>query len=243
MNVTTQVKKAVEQIPTDYVFSYTDIRLPMGGKGDTIVRLLNRMAAAGDISKLSKGKFYKPRQTRFGALKPTPYQIAKDFIEKDGKLVGYVTGYSAFNDMCLTTQISNCLEIGTNKYRRTIKRGMYTISFIYQPNEITRENIELLRILDAMRFVKGIPAATPDEACARLITICGELSPERRTELSDLALKYTNYVRALCGAILETVGAKWAILNKLRDSLNVVTSYNLYISESTLPNKKEWNIV
>jgi hypothetical protein len=241
MKVIEQIIKVIDRLPADYVFTYTDIATNRGREA-TVVKSLNRLATAGVISKLSKGKFYKPRQTQFGALKPSPYQIAKDFIEKDGKLIGYLTGYSVFNELGLTTQISNALQIGTNKYRRAVKREIYTISFVIQPNRITKDNIELLRILDAVRFIKEIPATTPDEACFRLIEIFRELTPEKRTKLANLALKYTDSVRALCGAFLETVGAEQALLYKLQKSLNGVTYYKVSISENVLPTKTKWRL-
>ena len=60
-----------------------------------------------------------------------------------------------------------------------------------------------------------------------------------REELEKLALLYTNYVRALIGAILEYTGSP---ATTIRKSLNGVTTYSLPISESVLPNKSNWNI-
>ncbi|MDR0691543.1 MAG: DUF6088 family protein [Prevotellaceae bacterium] len=241
MKIIEKIKSTIDRFPTDYVFTYVDIPIE-GGKEATVVKYLNRMAAAGVISKLSKGKYYKPRQTQFGALKPSPYQIAKDFIEKDGKLIGYLTGYSVFNELRLTTQISNALQIGTNKYRRAVKREIYTISFVFQPNKITKDNIELLRILDAVRFIKEIPATTPDEVCIRFKEIFRKLAPKKKAELTNLALQYTNSVRALCGAILESIGTERALLNRLQKSLNAVTDYKTPISENILPTKTKWRL-
>lgn len=207
-----------------------------------VVKALNRMAATGEISKLSKGKFYKPRKTQFGELKPSAYQIAKDYIERDGKLIGYITGYSAYNALGLTTQISSYIQIGTNKSRRAVKRDKYTISFIMQQNTITKKNIEILRILDAIRFIREIPATTPNEACIRLKEIIKDLNDEQKEMLVKCSLKYTNYVRALCGAILEDIGYDGNSLDSIRKSLNGVTNYHLPISESVLPNKQNWRI-
>jgi hypothetical protein len=241
MKIIEQITSAIDRFPTDFVFTYTDVAVERG-KEATIVKSLNRLAAADVITKLSKGKYYKPRQTQFGALKPSPYQITKDFIEKDSKLIGYLTGYSVFNDLGLTTQISNTLQIGTNKYRRAVKREIYTISFIVQPNTITKDNIGLLRILDAVRLIKEIPATTPNEACTRLKEIFRELTPEKRAKLTNLALQYTNSVRALCGAILESVGTEQVLLDKLQKSLNGVTDYKIPISENILPTKTKWRL-
>jgi predicted transcriptional regulator of viral defense system len=241
MKVSEKIANTIDRFPVDYIFTCSDFHIEVSSKA-AVVKALNRMATAGKISKLSKGRFYKPRKTRFGALKPTSYQIAKDFLEQNGEIIGYISGYSAFNSLGLTTQIPSTLHIGTNKYRRTVKRGMYTISFIVQPNKITKKNIELLRILDAIRFIKEIPATTPEEACSRLISIVSQLTEENKSALATLVLKYAPYVQALCGAILEMAGADENILKKIIKSLNPVTEYNIPISEEILPNKKKWRI-
>lgn len=46
------------------------------------------MAASGKIIKQAKGKFYKPETSVFGTLAPDQYQIAKDLLEKNDKLIG-----------------------------------------------------------------------------------------------------------------------------------------------------------
>lgn len=241
MKVSEIIANTIDRLPTDYIFTYTDFEIQVDKK-DAVVKALNRMVAAGKIAKLSKGKFYKPRQSRFGALQPSVYQIAKDLLEQDGEIVGYITGYKAYNEMGLTTQIPATLQIGANKYRRSITRGIYKISFIVQPNKITRTNIELLRILDAIRFIREIPGATPDEACNRLMIIIRQLPAEKLKMLVLLVLKYSPSVQALCGAMLENIGIDYTLVGKIASSLNPVTEYNMHISESVLPYKKKWRL-
>lgn len=241
MNISKEIRKKIVVFPDDYVFRASDFEMESQNQS-AVVKALNRMAATGEISKLSKGKFYKPRKTQFGELKPSAYQIAKDYIEREGKLIGYITGYSAYNALGLTTQISSYIQIGTNKSRRAVKRDKYTISFIMQQNTITKKNIEILRILDAVRFIREIPATTPNEACIRLKEIIKDLNDEQKEMLVKCSLKYTNYVRALCGAILEDIGYDGNSLDSIRKSLNGVTNYHLPISESVLPNKQNWRI-
>ena len=241
MKTSNIIANTIDRLPTDHIFTYTDFNIG-SNKKDAVVKALNRMVAAGKISKLTKGKFYKPRQSRFGALQPSAYQVAKDLLEQDREIIGYITGYNAYNEMGLTTQIPATLQIGTNKYRRSLTRGMYKISFIVQPNKITKTNIELLRILDAIRFIREIPGTTPDEACKRLITIIGQLTTEKVKTLVTLVLKYTPAVQALCGAMLENIGVDELLINKIAASLNPVTEYNMPVSESVLPNKKKWRI-
>ena len=241
MNITKEIRKRISNFADDYVFTASDFDFGTDNQV-AVVKALNRMTKSGEISKLSKGKFYKPRKTQFGELRPSAYQIAKDYIEKDGKLIGYITGYSAYNALGLTTQISSYIQIGTNQYRRSVRREKYTISFIKQPNPITKKNVDILRILDAIRFIREIPATTPDEACLRLKEIIRNLDDEQREVLIRCLLKYTNYVRALCGAMLEDIGCDSNLLVTIKNSLNGVTEYKLPISESVLPTKQNWKI-
>lgn len=155
--------------------SQGEFNVPMQYQG-ALVKALNRLTEQGTLQRLSKGKYYKPRKTIFGTLKPVPEEITKDFLEKNGKLVGYITGNSAFASMGLTTQITSSILIGTNRYRNPLTRGDYVISFLQQRNPITEENFPLLRILDALKFIKEIPASSPDSIVVQLGNIICTLS-------------------------------------------------------------------
>jgi len=242
MKVIDIIEDKISRFPNDYVFTYSDFSIDVGDT-NTIVQTLKRLAIQGKIQKLSKGKFYKPRKTEFGMSKPAVKQVVKDLIEKDGKRIGYLTGYSVYNALYLSTQISNTLQIGINKYRHAIKRGQYKISFVVQPNTINKNNVELLQILDSVRFIAQIPATTTDEACLRLQQIFRELSTEKQKRLVKLSLKYTDYVRALCGAMLEQIGADSELLDRLKKSLQGLTTYKIPVSETALSTKSKWNIV
>ena len=102
------------------------------------------MVISGKIAKLSKGKYYKPETTPFGDLLPNQKQVVKDLLEEKGKINGYPTGYSIYNELVLTTQVSNTIQIGKNEIRPSFKRDRYTIDFIKQKNSITKVNVPLL---------------------------------------------------------------------------------------------------
>ena len=153
MKITDYISYTIDRLPKGYVFTCADFIKEVNQK-QAVVKALNRMVAAGKIAKLSKGKYYKPETTTFGILQPEQSQVVKDLLEENGKAIGYLTGYSIFNSMGLTTQLSNAIQIGKNVVRPAFKRGQYTISFIKQNNTITKENIPFLQILDAIRYIK-----------------------------------------------------------------------------------------
>lgn len=238
MIVADQIRKKIDSFPAGYVFSLGDFSFE-GNEEVALAKMLSRMAAKGELRKASRGRYYKPRKTIFGVLGPADEQLVRDLLVKEGKLVGYVTGTRAFAEMGFTTQISSALVIGANKYRRPLMRGGYRVTFMTQENVITEENVELLRMLDAVRLIREIPAATPDETCKMFIGLVRMLPEERRVEVRELALKYSSYVRAVVGAVLELTGTD---ASPLRRSLNWTSSYDLRLSEKVLPNKKEWRI-
>ena len=212
-------------------------------KREAIIKHLNRMVAAGKINKLSKGKYYKPQESVFGNLLPEQYQIVKDLLENDDKRIGYITGYSIYNSLGLTTQISNVIQIGKQQTRASIKRGRFKISFIKQKNTITKENIKLLQLLDAIRFIKKIPDTTIDQSCTRLLVLLQELGLDEQQQLIKLAYKYAPATRALLGALLSSIEIKETlILYDLHASLNPITTYNIAVSATILPTANSWNI-
>jgi hypothetical protein len=238
--MTETIKNIIDKLELGYVFTITDIPTAVENpKG--VSKILNYFVATGYLRKLSKGRFYKPQISKFGELPPDTYQVVKDLIQKDGKIIGYITGYSAFNDFALTTQVSAILEIGMRKEKKAIVRGIYRIRFIRQDNPITKENIPLLRLLDCLRFFKTIPDTTPDNACQRLMYLIKKLDEQEIIRIKKLALKYTPQTIALLGAILETNNPQEDTVT-LSKKLNPITVYKLGISDKILPTQKKWNI-
>jgi len=234
------IKNTINKFETGYIFTVDDFSMSVENLKN-VSKILNHFVATGYLRKLSKGKFYKPQMSGFGELPPDTYQIVKDLIQKDGKLIGYITGYSAFNDFALTTQVPAILEIGTRKEKKAIVRGIYRIRFIRQENTITKESIPLLRLLDCLRFFKNIPDTTPDNACQRLMYLIGKLDEQEISKIKKLALKYTPQAIALLGAILETINPQ-EDTTMLFKKLNPITAYKLGISFKVLPTQKRWNI-
>lgn len=239
MIIARRLKETLESIPEGRVFSIQDFDIPQEYQ-PALVRAISRLVADGVIQKVSKGRYYKPRRTVFGTLKPPIMELVKDFLERNGRTTGYITGTAAFAKMGLTTQITSAITVGTKQYRRPLKRGEYTVSFILQPNEITAENIPLLCMLDAIKLLRNVPATSPDECVQILGNLIGALSEEERKRLTELAAGYAPYVRALLGAILENNGME---TYAIRETLNGTTKYRLPVSIQTLPTKKNWNIL
>lgn len=241
MKTTKYISNTIDRLPKGYVFTYSDFTNEVNKK-EAVIKALNRMANSSRIAKLAKGKYYKPESTPFGNIQPKQAQIVKDLLENDGKVIGYLTGYSIYNQLGLTTQISNTIQIGKNEIRPTFKRERYIISFIKQKNTITKENIPLLQILDAIRYIKKIPDSTVENASKRLLSIIQSLNDKEKTTLVRLALKYPPSTRAILGAFLEELKII-GLAEPLRKSLNPITIYKLAGIAKVVSVAENWNIL
>ena len=240
MKTTDYIAYIIDRFPKGFVFTYADFNSEVSQK-QALIKALNRMVISGKIAKLSKGKYYKPETTPFGDLLPNQKQVVKDLLEEKGKINGYLTGYSIYNQLGLTTQVSNTIQIGKNEIRPNFKRDRYTIDFIKQKNNITKDNIPLLQILDAIRNIKKIPDTTITNSCIRFIAILRQLKEKDLLLIMRLANKYPPATRALLGAMLDEI--KLTKTETLFNTLNPITKYKLAGAFSVLSTAEKWNIV
>jgi len=235
-----EIEYKIKKFRNGYVFSIDDLKIE-ASKRKSASAILAKLAESGKLRRLAKGRYYKPQFGILKELKPDSDEVIKDLLIKDKKPIGYISGYSIFNKLNLTTQVPNTILIGTNKNRKPIKRGFYKISFIKQNNKITKVNIAYLQLLDCVKFVNQIPDSTSDKACWQLIQILKKYEKQELRYFCKLALKYNPSTRALAGAMIETITAD-DIPNSLFKSLNPATRYIIGITEKTLPNRRKWGI-
>lgn len=240
MKVTKLLIDKIEKFPDGFVFTFDEFVIEANNV-DAFKKAMSRLVKTGTIERLSKGRFYKPKKGIIDKLRPDEYEIVKDLLFENGNPIGYVTGLGIFNQLGLTTQLSNIIQIGSNFDKKQIQRGKYKIKFIRQWNVISKKNIPFLQLLDCIRFIKNIPDTTLNQSYKRLTYLIGELSEKDIKLFAGLALKYPPATRALTGSILETLNFP-DLPNKLLESLNPSTYFKLDISPDLIQNKLKWKI-
>ncbi|MEA1874750.1 MAG: DUF6088 family protein [Bacteroidota bacterium] len=241
MKATDIITDTINRLPKGYIFTYGDFT-PVVKSKEAIIKALNRLVEKDKIKKLSKGRYYKAEQSPFGDLHPPQQQVVKDLLQSGVKLIGYLTGYSIYNQLGLTTQVSNTIQIGRNEIRPSFKRGIYVIKFIRQKNVITENNIPLLQLLDCMRTIKNIPDTTIADSCKQIASLLKALDIEDLRSLTRLSKKYPPATRALLGSILDFIKVN-PDRKILLNSLNPITTYDYPgISETLGKQIENWNI-
>jgi hypothetical protein len=241
MSLITQIRNRIKQIPEGKTFGYDKLRI---AKDDytTAAKALERLQKQGLIKKVSKGVFYKPEKTVFGELKPDYSELLRPYLIEDGKRIAYETGTSLYNRLGLTTQMAFRIKIASRGKRIYINRETLKADAVKSYAEVTDSNYKILGLLDAFKDIKRIPDCSVDQAVRRLIAILKELSPKQTESLVKYAFVYPPRVKALVGAVLQNNGYKGNGLEKLKESLNPLTTFKLGLKETELPTKSNWYI-
>lgn len=241
MTAAQEIVRRVDALGTDRVFSIADLGLPSDWWENIRVKL-GRMVKERKLIKVTNGKYYRPEISILGPVPPSTRELVKDILYENREPKGYLTEFSIWDSMGLTTQFSSTIVIGLNKRKDPIIRDGRNIRFIIQPNEIKEENIKLLQILDTLKFIKNIPDTTIKRSVNRLVDIFKILDKQELKMIIDLSLKYPPRVRALLGALIDSIGYP-DLSEDLRKTLNPLTSFRIGISPEDFPSVKNWNIV
>lgn len=229
------IRQQISGFESGRVFRVEDLGL-LRTEQQAAVVTLGRLVQQGEIQRLSPGNYYKPKKTAFGVVGPSLEDRFRDlFYDKDTP-IAYLTGLYAFNLLGLTTQQPTVLEIGSNFPQRGKTRGIYTVRFVLQKNPITADNIEMLRVLDSLKWIKKIPDTTVDRSYTLLKELVGGYMKAKQAVLVELSMKYSPLTRALLGSMLTDD----KLSTKLSQSLNPLTRFSVGFSSVQIPN--EWNI-
>ncbi len=235
MSVAQIVRNFVNTVDDGTLFSYGDIQ----SEQKSVVAIeLSRLNKQGIVKRLSKGKYYKPKQGYFGELPPSDSEVLDSLLSAPNS---YITGVKAFNEMGLTTQVPSVITIATDKQPRRVKIKNLEIQFVSTKQEIAKADIYLVQLLDAVDSIRSIPDTSVEEVITYTQGFIKKRTSKEIKKLSNYALKYRPRTRALLGALLELQGyTKDAQI--LRDTLNPLSSYKVGVSEALLPNQRTWRI-
>lgn len=241
MSLASKIRDRVKQIPEGRTFRYDDLRISRT-EYTTAAKALERLQKESLIKKVSKGVFYKPEQTVFGELEPDYSELLRPYLFENGKRVAYETGTALYNRLGLTTQMVFRTKIASRGKRIQVNRGPLQADSVKSYVEVTDKNVEVLGLLDAFKDIKRIPDSSVGQSVRRLGSILRDLDGKQTVSLIKYAMFYPPRVRALVGSVLQNNGYPAVELDKLKESLNPLTTIKLGLKEAELPTKNNWYI-
>lgn len=119
-----------------------------------IYKQLNRLCEDGKLVRYEKGVYYIPTQTPFGKSLLNPRKvIERKYISQGGDVMGYYSGMTFQNQLRLTTQMPNIIELYTNNETTRVRDvfvGTQKVLLRRARTKITAENADVLSFLELM---------------------------------------------------------------------------------------------
>jgi len=240
MSIAQTIQNTVEAMPAGQIFGYQE--LPSYAKSpDAVIKAVSRMVSDKRLERFSKGKFYVAKKGLLGFRKPSDSELIRSMLYKNGRLRGYVTGLSLYNQLGLTTQMPRTITVSYNGGRQEKEFGTIRIKTVVTRIPIQEKDVKLLQYLDALKDIKKIMDSEINLSLKIIRKYISELSEREQGRLLKLAQSYFSpQVRALVGLLFTDL--KLSIPSSLFRSLNPTTIYKLKLDESKWPMAKEWNI-
>ncbi len=118
---------------------------------------LNKLCEEGKIVRYERGLYYIPTQTIFGPSILDPNKvIVKKYIFDGDETVGYYSGVTFLNQLRLSTQTPNVVEIYTNNEPSNVREavvGKQRVVLRRSRTAIDRSNAAVLSFLEMMNSV------------------------------------------------------------------------------------------
>jgi hypothetical protein len=200
-----------------------------------VARALSRLVKAGFIERLSKGTYYRTRQTAFGRSRPNPSAVQRLACRR--KTV-FPSGVAAASLLGFTTQTSGQSEVATSALSLPRKLvGQNTVIHTRRPEGWSRLFETDAALLDLLRRGGRTSELSPEEAIRRTLKLLSEKNRFRR--IFEVADTEPPRVRAMLGAFGEKLGRPAGELRRLRRSLNPLSRFDFGMFNA-LPTAKAW---
>lgn len=240
MSISQEVQERISAWKAGHIYDYQDFDF-YDENPNAVIKAISRLVSTDKLKKISKGKFYVAKKGRLGLRKPSDDKLIRSFLYKNGRLRGYVTGLSLYNQLGLTTQIPARITLAYNGGRQEKNFGTVKIRTLISRAPITEENVTILQYLDVLKDIKKIPDADVNQTLSIMQRKIESLTIMDRNKLMKLARDYYSpQTRALVCLIFNNLD--FSLIGDLATSLNPTTSYKLGFDQARWPNAINWNI-
>lgn len=200
-----------------------------------VAKALSRLAQQGTLERISKGVYYRTRQTPFGKSRPNPAAIEKIGSHKNPV---FPSGLAAANMLGFTTQTGQRREVATSALSLPRKLiGTETLVHTRRPEAWATLSEKDAALLDFLRRGGRSSELTPEETIQKTLALLSE--PGSFTRLLKIAGKEPPRVRAMLGALGEQLRKSPKLLRSLRMTLNPSSRFDFGIL-TALPNARAW---
>jgi hypothetical protein len=177
---------------------------------------VSRLYRSGEIERVSKGVYCRPKKTQFGKILPSEREIIEWFTEGDS---GVVVGYGLYNLLGVTTQISKKQMVYSSLPDEQLKQiGNVTIrKYDLEYTHEIKSMIQMMELLHHYKEIQDINVSALSRCTAKL---AGEYS-EEAFEAVQGSICYPKWTVAFLREVLNYHN----IPNNLGMHLSALTNY------------------
>lgn len=200
-----------------------------------VAQALSRLKREGALDRLSKGVYYRPRETAFGKSRPNPKDVQE--LASRHKTV-YPAGIAAANLLGFSRQTARMGEVATSA--SSLPRKLLsdaTVIHTRRPSAWAQLSADNAAMLDFLRRGGQTSDLSPTQTVSRALKLLSE--PGRYEALLTVAGSEPPRVRAILGAIGEELNKDGVALDKLRRSLNPFSRFDFGLL-SGLTHARAW---
>lgn len=182
----------------------------------TYYKAIEQLCKSGELCRLARGIYYRPKKSKYGIVPLSQKEIVSAFTEPNR---GMVVGYSLYNSLKLTTQVSKTIEVYSSQIeQRTKKIGNIHIRFC--DLEFTPEVKSTIQMLDVLLNFNEIQ----DLNYRQFITFCEQFSTGYNEEVFELVYQHIRYSKRTI-SFLRTVLNYYGVENGLQRYLSTLSEY------------------
>lgn len=200
-----------------------------------VAQALSRLTRQGMLERLSKGTYYRGRETTFGKSRPNPVAV-RQLASRHSPL--FPSGIAAANLLGFSTQTAKLPEIATTSHSLPRKlMGEGTIIHTSRPAAWARLSDTDAALLDFLRQTGKTSELSPAKTVRRAMALLSE--DGRLDRLLKVAGSEPPRVRAILGALGAQLGLPAARLQPLRDSINPLSRFDFGMF-AALAHSRQW---
>lgn len=201
----------------------------------SVAQALSRLAKTNAVRRLSRGLYYRARQTAFGESLPNPAALQE---LASAKTPVFPAGLAAANLLGFTTQNPARPEVATTAASLP-KNLIGGATVVHTRRPAAWQSLGRMdgALLDFLRHGGKSSDLAPKELVKRTLELL--TSDGRMARLVAVAATEPPRVRALLGALAETAGATQSTLSFLRRTLNPLSRF-AFGPFSCLPAAQAW---
>ncbi|MGN0526394.1 MAG: DUF6088 family protein [Acutalibacteraceae bacterium] len=179
-------------------------------------KTLQRMCESGELVKIAKGTYHLPKKTKYGIIPPSEKEIVSAFTKNK---TGTVVGYSLYNELNLTTQISKAITVFSSVIDGG-EKSVRNITVYQMPLEFSKEITNIIHSLDVLQNFDKIQ----DINYSAFLKFTKEFSESFNGEAFEKIISVKKYKKSTISFMREILNY-YNVQNNLSKHLSSLSTY------------------